>query len=405
MGQASSAGSDLPSFPFAAAAPWLPPAEYAQRRESCPMGRVRLPSGDTAVLLVTYRDSAAAVADTRLSHNLTAPGSPRMTAGPSPFDDPNVLINMDGEEHLRIRRIVASAFTPRRVERWKPVIRATAQELLDTVERGEQPADIIFGFCLPLPIRVMCRLLGVPEDDMARFRDWALAFTAGARMTAQRRQELTDELGRYAAELIARKRAEPGQDLIDELIAARDGSDRLGEVELLYLIITLIAAGNEATTNALSRFLLTLLRDDGRLWDQLVGRPEAVAGAVDELLRHTVLGNIGLLRMATEDVQLPSGTVAAGQAVLIMFQSAQRDAAVYEHPDEVVFGRAAPPALAFGGGPHYCLGAHLAKAQLTIGLGLLLERIPKLRLAVAPERLEFTDGELFSSLHALPVTW
>lgn len=394
-----------PLFPFPVDPHVGIPAEYAERRASCPFGKVRLPSGDEAVLLVTYADSAAALADTRLSHNLTAPGSPRITAGPSFFDDPENLLNKDGEEHLRIRRIVASAFTPRRIERWKPTIAAVAGELIDAMERTGPPADLVADYCFQLPVRIICKLLGVPERDRGHFREWSNAFVSAARMEPAQRTALIREFSGYTAELLAAKRFEPGEDLIDDLIAARDGADRLTESELIYLVAGLIAAGNETTSNMLSRGVLTLLRDGGGLWQRLVDDPELIPAAVDELLRYNPLGNGAALRLAVEDVELPSGTVRAGDAVLIATSSALRDEHAYPDPDMVRFDREPPTQIVFGGGPHYCLGAHLAKAELRIGLGRLVERLPGLRLAAEPGTLSYTEGEVLSSLMTLPVDW
>jgi cytochrome P450 len=395
---------ELPSFPFPSHS-LTPPAEYAERRAKCPFGQVRLPSGDPAILLLTYRDVAAAVTDPRLSHDLTGPGAPRMTVEPSFFQDPDILINKDGEDHLRIRRIVAAAFTPRRVERWKPVIQQVADELIDALEQAGPPAELVAGYCFALPVRIICRLLGVPEQDAQRFRVWSNAFASGARMAPEERMAQVGAFLGYAAELIAAKRAEPGEDLIDELIAARDGADRLTEPELVNLVTGLIAAGNETTSTALSRFLVELLEDDRRLWRRLLDEPGLLPAAVDELLRFTGLSNSALLRLAVEDVDLPSGTVKAGQAIAIANNGAMRDPEAYPDPDTIRFDRKPPVPLIFGGGPHYCLGAHLAKAELAIGLGTLLRRLPSLRMTVTRDELVFSGGEIVDSMIALPVAW
>jgi cytochrome P450 len=395
---------DLPSYPFPSHS-LTPPAEYAERRAKCPLGQVRLPSGDPAILLLTYRDVAAAMADTRLSHDLTGPGAPRMTLEPSFLQDPDVLLNKDGEDHLRIRRIVAAAFTPRRVERWKPVIEQVAEELLDALETAGPPADLVAGYCFALPVRIICRLLGVPERDALRFRHWSNAFASGAQMTPEEQAAQIGAFLGYVAELIAAKRAEPGEDLIDDLIAARDGADRLTEHELLNLVTGLIAVGNETTSTALSRFLAELLNDDRRLWKQLLDDPEVLPAAVDELLRFTGLSNSALLRLAVEDVELPSGTVKAGQAIAIPSNGALRDPEAYPDPDSILFDREAPVSLIFGGGPHYCLGAHLAKAELVIGLGALLRRLPTLRMTVGRDELQFSGGEIVDSMITLPAAW
>lgn len=395
---------DLPALPFPSHS-LTPPAEYAERRTTCPLGHVRLPSGDPAVLLVTYKDVAAAMADPRMSHDLTGPDAPRMTIEPSFFQDPDVVLNKDGGDHLRMRRIVAAAFTPRRIERWKPVIEQVATELLDDLEKAGSPTDLVAAYCFPLPVRIICRLLGVPEKDALRFRVWSNAFVGGAQMTPEERGEAIEAFLGYMAELIAAKRADPGQDLIDDLISARDGADKLTEQELLTLATGLIAAGNETTATALSRFLAELLEGDRRLWQQLVDDPALVPTAVDELLRYTGLCNSTFLRMAVEDVELPSGLVKAGTAVAIPNNGAMRDPEAYPDPDSILFGRDAPPTLIFGAGPHYCLGAHLAKAELIVGLGALVRRLPTLRMTVTRDELEFSGGEIVDSMIALPVAW
>lgn len=396
--------SDLPAFPFQSHS-LAPPAEYAERRAACPFGQVRLPSGDPAILLLKYRDVAAAMAEPRLSHNLTAPDAPRMTVEPSFLQDPDILLNKDGEDHLRIRRIVAGAFTPRRVERWKPAIQQVADELVDALEETGPPADLVAEYCFALPVRIICRLLGVPEEDTGPFRIWSNAFASAARMEPEVRMAHIGAFVGYITELIAAKRAKPGEDLIDDLIAARDGADRLSEQELLAMATGLIAAGNETTSTALSRFLVELLEDDRRLWRQLLDSPDSLSAAVDELLRYTGLSNTTLLRLAVEDVELPGGTVKAGQAVAITGNGAMRDPEAYPDPDAIRFDRVAPPTLIFGGGPHYCLGAHLAKAELNIGLGTLLRRLPTLHMTATRYDLTFSGGEIVDSMVALPTAW
>jgi cytochrome P450 len=396
--------TDLPDFPFDSHS-LTPPAEYAERRATCPFGQVRLPSGDPAILLLKYRDVAAAMAEPRLSHDLTAPDAPRMTVEPSFLQDPDILLNKDGEDHLRIRRIVAGAFTPRRVKRWEPVIQDVANELVDALEKSGPSADLVAEYCFALPVRIICRLLGVPEQDALRFRVWSSAFASGAAMEPEERGAHIGAFLAYITELIAARRAEPGTDLIDDLIAARDGSDRLTEHELLVMVTGLIAAGNETTSTALSRFLVELLEDDRRLWNQLLGDPDVLPSAVDELLRYTGLSNRTLLRLAIADVELPGGTVKAGQAVAITGNGALRDPEAYPDPDTIVFDRDAPPTLIFGGGPHYCLGAHLAKAELRIGLGTLLRRLPGLRMTVRRDELVFSGGEIVDSIVELSAAW
>jgi len=396
---------ELPSFPFPDGPLGSPPPQYAERRASCPFGEVRLPSGDRGILLVRYRDVTAALADPRLSHNLTAPGSPRIVKGPSALDDPELLLNKEGAEHLRIRRIIASTFTPRQVETWKPAIRAVARELLDGIEQAGSPTDLVADYAFPLPIRIICRLLGIPEEDSSRFRDWSMTLASAVRIEPAERAEHLRTFWAYVRDLVVQRRAEPSTFLIDNLIAARDGEDKLTERELEYMIMTLIAAGNETTSNIIGRSLLVLLRDDGKLWKQLSDTPGLIPAAVDELLRFNPLGNGGTLRVATDRVELPSGTVERGQAVFIAGSSAMRDETAYPDPDSIRFDRDPPPLLAFGAGPHYCVGAHLAKAELRIAFEELVTRLPGLRLAIEPHEARFTEGDIMRSVVSLPASF
>ena len=399
----SALDADPVAFPLSPARRDDARAFYAERRARSPLGRVRLPSGHDAVLVVKYADVAAALADARLSHELAAPGSPRFVAGPSILDSSNGMLNKDGPEHLRFRRLLAAAFTPRAVERRLPLIQDIATELIDDLERAGAPADLVDGFCFALPVRVICRLLGVPERDAARFRAWSQAFI-GMKSFDDARLALILEFVEYAKALIARRREEPGEDLIDDLIAARDGQDRLSEDELVRSVIGLVAVGNESTSNALSRCVPTLLRDGRMLWRRLLDRPDLVPAAVDELLRCAQAGN-GLLRTAVEDVDLPSGTIRKGDAVVLALESAAFDEEAYPEPESVIFDRDAPRLIVFGDGAHYCLGVSLAKAELAIGISTLLDRLPGLHLAADPRTLRYTDGEMISSLIELPVGW
>ncbi|MFE2959579.1 cytochrome P450 [Nocardia tengchongensis] len=382
-----------------------PPAEFAERRANDPFGSILLASGHKLPFLVTHADVSAALADPRLSHDITAPGSPRQVLGPSHLDNPGHFANMDGEQHKRLRRLAAPAFSAVRMKKLEPVFEQICVDMLDAMERNGSSADIVDAYCAPLPARILCRLLGVPEVDAPRFRNWSNAYLSAAKMSLQDRQIAIQEFSAYLTELVAQRRNEPGNLLIDDLISARDGDDRLSEDEMLRMITGLIAAGSESTSNSLSRYLITLLGDNRTLWQQLLDDPDMIPDAVDELLRHTILGQAILIRRATEDVELPSGFIAAGEFVAMSLPAAQRDETAFPDPDVVDFGRISPPSVYFGAGPHRCLGAQLAKAELCMGLRLLLERLPNLHLTTTIDELRFTNGEFISSPESLQVAW
>ena len=396
---------DLPVVPFQPAPLSGVPAEYADRRARCPLGKVRLRSGHEAVLVVRHDDAVAALGDVRISHDLTAPGSARLAEGPSFRDDPDILLNIEGERHRRLRRIAAAALTPRSVRKFRPKIEAIAHELIDHLELSGQPADLEEGYCAALPTRVITTLLGLTEEHLSRLPEWSAAFALAIPMTPDERTQRLDEFTRYISEVIAQRRAAPGDDLIDDLIAARDGEDRLSERELPQMVMMLIVGAIETTHIAFGLSMLSLLRDDGVLWRRLVGQPGLIPNAVEELLRYNMIGDHLALRVATDDVELPSGTVHRGEPLIVAIRSALTDDDVYPDPKTVIFEREIQEPIYFGGGPHFCLGAHLAKAELEIGLAVLTKRLAGLRVATDVQELRFTEGQEFSALIALPVTW
>lgn len=394
----------LPTFPFPEGPLSTPSPAYEELRARCPHHRVLTQAGDEAIMLLGFDDAAAVLSDSRLSHDLTWPGAARMFAGRSFYDDPAALINMEGPEHLRLRRIVASSFTPRRIREWEPVIREVSEELAEAMLRSGPPADLAAEYSFRLPVRIVSKLLGVPESNWAQFRVWSDAFLTVSPMPMDQRMEQIAEFFEYTKELIAEHRAAPGTDLIDVLTEACYEGDRLTEDELTIMVITLIAAGNETTSNALGRCVLNLLTDGGHRWKRLLDDRSAVPRAVDELLRYSPPSTAGMLRVATEDVELPTFTVKAGETVLLT-AAALRDPTAYPDPDVIDFDREAPAQLIFGGGAHYCLGAHLARTELRIGLETLLDRVPGLRLDTTAEQIRFTGGDLLTTLVALPVAW
>ncbi|MFF0501274.1 cytochrome P450 [Nocardia aobensis] len=392
----------IPTFPFEFDG-ISPPREYATRRTQCPLGKVHLVSGHDAVLVVKYDDVAAALADPRLSHDLHAPGSPRFVTGPSHYDQP--LPTMNSAKHRRYRRIVSPAFTSRSIERWKPAIEQIAVELLDRISQAGPPIDMASGFCLEFPARVLCRILGIPDEDVQLLCRWSNAFVSSASLDAEERARLITEFSAYVWELVSRRRSDPGDALIDELITVRDSADRLTDVEVVEWTMGLFAAGTETTANSFGRFLLTLLGNGREKWEELCAHPELVPGAVDELLRLVCLSRFGQLRMASEDVDLPSGRIEAGTAVVLSSNSAMRDENAYADAEEIRFDRGGPPLLAFGRAAHMCVGMNLAKAELGIALRLLTDRFPTLDMDTTVGELAFSDGTLQSSLIAFPVTW
>lgn len=396
--------ADNLSFPFPDGPLATQPPEYVRRRQECPLSEVRLPSGDTAVLALRYEDVDRVMSDPSFSRDLSAPGSPRMFPADGLSDDPNFLVNMHGADHLRLRRIVGPAFSPRQADSWRGEIRAIIDELLGEIKQEGPPADLIPRLCFPMPIRIICRQLGVPRADSDRFRSWVEAFLSVSGKSPEERKTSIDAFTSYVVELIAEHRRQPGKDLVDHLINARDKDDRLSEEELVSMTRGLIVGGNETIANALSRVLLTVLTRR-EIWRLMVGDRSLVPAAIDELLRLNPPGRIGLLRLSTKDVDLPSGHIRAGQAVLSPLIAAGHDPEVFPDPEEFVLDRPGPSTLAFGAGTHYCLGAHMARVQLQVAVTALLDHFPGLHLTLPPEELPWSSGLWAVALRGLPVSW
>jgi len=392
--------TELEQYPFMPGPRGVPSETYAKRRQQEPLGKVRLPSGDTAYLTTTYQDAAAVMSDPRFSRDLSRPGSPRMFAGFSLGEAPGVLTSMDPPDHTRLRRLLSGVFTPRQVNGWRPRLRTLAAELIDALP---EEFDFLHDFAFPLPVQIICDVLGVPDIDTVRVRAWSDAMLSTSSMTEEEKLTAATEFYVYVAELIAAHRADPGDGLLATMIHARDGEDRLNEDELVRNTLGLFLAGHETTGSVLARAILRLL-DPRDAYERLVAAPELLPSAVEELLRLEQPGDTPLLRVATEDVELPSGVVRRGEGVIASFAGANFDPSAFPHPDVMDLRRdATQQHLAFGRGPHYCLGANLARMELQEILGVLVERLPDLTLAAPADDVPWTKGSIIVRPVRLPV--
>ncbi len=301
-----------------------------------------------------------------------------------------IMLFLDPPDHTRLRRLVSKAFTPRTVEKLVPRVQALTDELLDAVA-GEETWNLIEHFAHPLPVQVICEMLGIPKADEALFSGWSNLLTQGLDPGVLRSEEdnlrieaANDELIAYTADLLAQRRSAPADDLISELLAVRDGEDRLSEDELLKLVVLLLVAGHETTVNLIGNSIVALCRNPDQL-DRWQGDPALTTSAVDELLRYDSPVQLGM-RVLLEPTELGGVTVPAGDQVLTILGSANRDPAVFADPDRLDLGREnAARNLSFGGGIHHCLGMALARVEGQIALGSVLERYDSIELAAEPE--------------------
>jgi cytochrome P450 RapN len=380
----------------------LDPAYARLRAEQSPV-RVRMPYGGDAWLALRHEDVRTVLADQRFSRAETV-GQDVPRNMPLIQHDPSIL-GMDPPEHTRLRKLVAKAFTARHVEALRPRVQEIIDGLLDEMIAAGSPADLAESLSWPLPITVICELLGVPVADRDRFREWTDLMLAMDGVDPTKIIDARTNMNAYLAELIAERRVASTDDLLGQLVHARDDGERLSEQELVVFGVTLLVAGHETTANQTGNFVYTLLHEH-RLWDSLVADPDLVPAAVEELLRFIPLGaSASFARIAREDVELGGQLVKAGDAVLVQLAAANRDETVFERPDEIDFGRAENPHVAFGHGVHHCLGAPLARLELRMAVGTLVRRLPGLHLAVPADGVPWRQDRLVRGVRALPVAW
>ncbi|QNP75156.1 cytochrome P450 [Streptomyces roseirectus] len=388
--------------PLPTARPLLDPAaEYRSWITERPLGRITL-WGDLHPWLVTRHDDARAVlSDPRFSSENVRPGFPGLQPT-TPPRTPGQLFAMDPPDHTRLRRMLIPEFTFRRVEQLRPAIGKITADLLDGLEARGSSADLVEHFTLPLPLLVICELLGVPYSDRKFIHRQAAAFaTVSAGPEAMRAG--WGALFGYLQELLAAKSRDPADDLLSRLATERVATGEATAAEAAGLLVQVLIAGHETTASMLSLGTIALLRHPGQL-AALRADDTLVPGAVEELLRYLTIVHIGMRRVATEDVEVGGVTIRAGDGVVVALQAANRDPAVFAYPDTLDVTRAADRHLAFGHGPHHCLGQSLARAELQTALPMLFARFPALRLAKEPEEFAFT-GRAVHGVEKLPVTW
>jgi cytochrome P450 len=382
---------------------------YAKLRAQAPVHAVKLPSGQTAWLVSRYDDVAALLKDARLAKDR------RNAAGSRPFSRlPGMLgflqalernmLDLDAPDHTRLRSLVHVAFTPRLVDRMRPRIEQLSEELLARA-MGKGGMDLIADYALPIPLTVISEMLGIPATDQLRFHRWSNAVVAStAAANFVRVLPAVWRFVRYLRKVIAAKKADPGDDLISALVQAEAAGDRLQEDELIAMVFLLVVAGHETTVNLIGNGTLALMQFPEQL-QRLRADPQLDATAVEELLRFYSPIEVSTERYARELIEIAGVTIPSGALVYGLISSANRDETQFEEPDRLDLGREKNRHLAFGQGIHYCLGAPLARLEGQLALRRLLERMPRLRLAVSESALRWRKGLNLRGLESLPVAW
>ncbi|MGC4807699.1 cytochrome P450 [Micromonospora sp. DT233] len=401
------AGDEPVTLPVRRGCPFDPPAEYAELQRQRPVAPLRLtvgPGGGVGWLVTRLADARRVLSDGRFSHRNELIGLP--IPPPFPIDDyqpspaaPGAFIKMDRPEHIRYRRLLTRRFTVRGVAELTPMITRITHEHLDRMAQATGPVDLVSAFAEPVPMRVMCELVGVPAQAQAPLAEH---FAVLSRMSYPLEELITacTVIAELLGDLVAAKRAAPGADLLSDL--ARDAS--LTDTERVNLAWALLGGGFDTTANMIALGTYALLRHPDQL-ALLRARPDLVDDAVEELLRYLTISHLGASRAALEDVELGGVRIRAGDTVVVALPAANRDPAHFAEPDRLDITADHRGHVAFGHGVHQCIGQNLARAVLRVAYPALFDRFPSLRLVDPAGDLPMREDMLHYGVHEMPVTW
>ncbi|KDN18307.1 cytochrome P450 [Amycolatopsis rifamycinica] len=394
------------TFPLARTCPFAPPPAYEKLREAGPVQRVALPDGSEAWAITRLEEVRQMLTDPRFSSDRFNPGFPILAKGGRPqrrrFGAS--LINMDPPEHGAARREVVGEFTVKRMKALQPRIQQIVDEHIDAILAGPKPADLVSALSLPVPSLVICEQLGVPYADHDFFQSRSSTLL-NREVTQEVRVQAVEEMQDFLDKLVAAKEADPTDDLLGrQILKQREEHGDVDHDSLVSLAFLLLLAGHETTANMISLGTVALLENPDQL-EIIKKDPGKTLDAVEELLRYFTIAEFATSRVATEDVEIGGQLIREGEGVLGLSYSGNRDEAAFENPDELDIERGARHHVAFGFGPHQCLGQNLARMELQIVFDTLFRRIPDLKLAAPVDQLPFKHDSSIFGLYCLPVTW
>jgi cytochrome P450 len=382
---------------------------YDWLRRERPVAPVRLPQGVRVWLVTRYADVRAGLVDPRLAKSSAGLSAvfDRQFGDPEPrvrwaHQLTSHMLNSDPPDHTRLRKLVSRGFTGRAIDRLRPRIESLAAELADAMAArlaDGATVDLVDSFAFPLPMTVICEILGIADERRDEFRGWSNTLLSSA--SVQQRSAAAAAMSEYLVGLVADKRDHPGPDMLSAIVAGGEDADLLSEAEAVSMAFLLLVAGHETTVNLIGNGMFALLRRPEEL-ARLRADPSLVPGAVEEFLRLDSPVNLATMRFTAEPVTIAGTEIPAGELVLLSLGSANRDPARYQHPDELDVRRDAGH-LAFGHGIHFCLGAPLARLEGVVAFRVLLDRFPTLTLAADPAELSWRPSTLLRGLTRLPV--
>lgn len=396
------------AFPVPRECPFSAPGRYGDMRARG-ASEVVLPTGRRAWVVSGYRDVRALLADRRLSSDVRLANFPALVAGEQEVAARNPpFIRTDPPEHTAHRRMLLPEMTVRKARAMRRSVQRIVDERIDDLLRDGPPVDLLTQFAHTVSSTVMCEMIGVRRSS-----PWFRRITGalgsqqigGGASTASSAEEGLDALFEVLDALVTERERAPGEDLLSRLVADRLHTGQVTRDALLRTVGITIVAGRETTTNQIGLSVLALLDDDRRLFQQLHADHSLLPNAVEELLRALSVGDSIALRVATEDIRVGDVTIPAGDGVIPLLAGANHDPQVFADPDQIDLRREYKPHVAFGFGIHQCVGQNIARMELQVALGTLVDRIPGLRLAAPLPNLRFKhDGVAFGP-EQVPVTW
>ena len=359
------------------------------------VSRVRLPDGRVVWLVLGYEDCCTVLADPRFSRIPLGQTDLPDQAGPR-------QLNMDGPAHASVRRVGSRAFTARRIDSYRPRVRRIVDGLVDAMVAGPRPADLVSALVAPLPMLVVCDVLGVPAADRERFYGWIAGINSVLAYGSVDAANAQGELRTYLTGQLELKRQNPGDDLLSAWVADQ-GSHDLTDEEIADLAMGVLLGGLEI--NSTSAGLRALFQFPEQ-WAKLLAAPEKAGAATDEILRYTSVSSMFRVQVVTEDLELGGVALAAGDAVMAIPRAGNRDPRIFPDPNVFDIDRVQPaPHLTFGFGPHFCLGTALGKMQVEMSIATLVERLPGLALTVPIDEIPWRHDRVNGGIASFPVTW
>lgn len=394
-------------FDFAAErgpCPFDPAPTFTRRFQEHPLSRITLWNGDKMWMVMRHADVRTALTHEAFSADNLRPGFPLITPSSEALTQDNpTFVRLDPPEHGRLRGMVNHEFSMKNALSLRPRIQEIVDDLIAEMVAKGPPIDLVEDFALPIPTEVICLILGVPYADHDYFQQCTRVMT-NVHATETEVDAASQRLTDYLAELISRKSTKPQEDLLSRLVVDHEQRGDLSRDDVVAMARLLLDAGHETTAMMISYGMLTLLQHPAQL-AEIRADESLIVGAVEELLRYLTVIHTGVPRIATEDVELGGETIRAGEGILCFLPTANRDPKRFPDPDRFDVHRTGRGHVAFGFGPHQCIGLPLARVEIQIALASLIRSLPGIALAVPFEELRFRHSMFVEGVYKLPITW